>query len=74
VPWAARLAVPAGVVLGDSGAEFLELGDELAESFVVVEPGAVVGELLAGQDFRRCLAVFLAGPLVEDCKYNGVTS
>ena len=34
------LAVPAGVVLGDGEAEGFEFGDELAEPFVVVEPGA----------------------------------
>ena len=47
---AAGLAVPAGVGLGDVEAEFLELGDQFAEPFVVVEPGAVVGELFIGQD------------------------
>jgi hypothetical protein len=47
---AAGLAVPAGIRLCDVEAEFLEFGDELAESFVVVEPGAVVGELVVGQD------------------------
>jgi hypothetical protein len=47
---AAWLAVPAGVVLGDGEAECLELGDELAQAAVVVEPGAVVGELVIGQD------------------------
>jgi len=31
---------------------------------VVVEPGAVVGELVVGQDAGDGLAVFLAGPLV----------
>jgi hypothetical protein len=31
---------------------------------VVVEPGAVVGELVVGQDAGGGLAVFLAGPLV----------
>jgi integrase len=58
------LALPAGVVLGDGEAEFLEFGDELAEPFVVVEPGAVVGELVVGQDPGGGLPVFLAGPLV----------
>ena len=58
------LAVPAGIGLGDGEAEFLELGDELAEAAVVVEPGAVVGELVVGQDAGGGLAVFLAGPLV----------
>ena len=61
---AAWLAVPAGVGLGDGEAEFLEFGDELAEAAVVVEPGAVVGELVVGQDAGGGLAVFLAGPLV----------
>src|SRR5437867_1503658 len=61
---AAWLAVPAGVGLGDGEAEFLEFGDELAQPAVVVEPGAVVGELLIGQDAGGGLAVFLAGPLV----------
>ena len=58
------LAVPAGVGFGDGEAEFLEFGDELAEAAVVVEPGAVVGELVVGQDAGGGLAVFLAGPLV----------
>ncbi|HEX8005640.1 MAG TPA: hypothetical protein VF482_04340 [Trebonia sp.] len=58
------LAVLAGVVLGDVEAEFFEFGDEFAEPFVVVEPGAVVGGLLIGQDAGGGLAVFLAGPLV----------
>src|SRR5258708_782008 len=58
------LAVPAGVVLGDGEAEFLEFGEELAEAAVVVEPGAVVGELVVGEDAGGGLAVFLAGPLV----------
>ena len=61
---AAWLAVPAGVGLGDGEAEFLEFGDELAQAAVVVEPGAVVGELVVGQDAGGGLAVFLAGPLV----------
>ena len=61
---AAWSAVPAGVVLGDGEAEGFELGDELAEPLVVVEPGAVVGELLVGQDAGGGLAVLLAGPLV----------
>src|SRR5512135_1640441 len=56
--------VPAGVVLGDGEAEFLEFGDELAQAAVVVEPGAVVGGLVVGQDAGGGLAVFLAGPLV----------
>src|SRR5260370_10750819 len=43
-----RLAVPAGVVLGDGEAEGFELGDELAQAAVVVEPGGVAGELLIG--------------------------
>ena len=60
----ARLAVPAGVVVGDVEAECLEFGDELAEPFVVVEPGLVVGELVVGEDLGRGLAVLLAGPLV----------
>src|SRR5579872_3778105 len=58
------LAVPAGVGFGDCEAEFLEFGDELAEPAVVVEPGAVVGELVVGQDAGGGPAVFLAGPLV----------
>src|SRR5689334_9154885 len=61
---AAWLAVPAGVGLGDGEAEGFEFGDELAQAAVVVEPGAVVGELLIGQDAGGGLAVFLAGPLV----------
>src|SRR6266702_407347 len=58
------LAVPAGVGFGDGEAEGFELGDELAQAAVVVEPGAVVGELVVGQDAGGGLAVFLAGPLV----------
>src|SRR6266487_889220 len=58
------LAVPAGVGFGDVEAEGFEFGGELAEPAVVVEPGAVVGELLLGQDAGGGLAVFLAGPLV----------
>jgi hypothetical protein len=46
----AWLAVPAGAGLGDGEAEGYKLGDELAQAVVVVEPGAVVGELLVGQD------------------------
>ena len=61
---AAWSAVPAGVDFGDGEAEFLELGDQFAEPAVVVEPGAVVGELVVGQDPGSGLAVFLAGPLV----------
>src|SRR3974377_1847188 len=38
--------------------------NELAQPPVVVEPGLVVGELVAGQDAGGGLAVFLAGPLV----------
>src|SRR5690242_1024470 len=60
----AGLAVPARVVLGDGEAEFFEFGDQLAQPAVVVEPGAVVGELLIGQDAGGGLAVFPAGPLV----------
>jgi hypothetical protein len=60
----AWLPVPAGVVFGDGEAEFLEFGDELAESLVVVEPGLVVGELVVGEDAGGGFAVFLAGPLV----------
>ena len=56
---AAWLAVPAGVVLGDVEAEFLELGDQFAQAAVVVGPGAVVGELVVGQDAGGGLAVFL---------------
>jgi hypothetical protein len=56
---AAWLAVPAEVGLGDGEAEFLELGDELAQAAVVVEPGAVVGGLVIGQDAGGGLAVFL---------------
>src|SRR6266516_513779 len=56
------LAVPAGVGFGDVEAEGFEFGGELAEPAVVVEPGAVVGELLLGQDAGGGLAVFLAGP------------
>src|SRR6266566_5154933 len=58
------LAVPAGVGFGDGEAEGFELGDELAQAAVVVEPGAVVGELVVGEDAGGGLAVFLAGPLV----------
>src|SRR5215469_13908288 len=61
---AAWLAVPAGVVLGDGEAEGFEFGDELAQAAVVVEPGAVVGELVVGQDAGGGFAVLLAGPLV----------
>jgi hypothetical protein len=61
---AAWLAVPAGVGLGDGEAEGFEFGDELAQAAVIVEPGAVVGELVVGQDAGGGLAVFLAGPLV----------
>ena len=61
---AVRLPVPAGVAVGDGKAELLELGDQFAQAAVVVEPGAVVGELLVGQDAGGGLAVFLAGPLV----------
>src|SRR5271165_31655 len=60
----AWLAFPAGVGVGDGEADFLEFGDELAEPFVVVEPGAVVGELVVGQDAGGGPAVLLAGPLV----------
>src|SRR6266571_227937 len=63
-PGGVWLAVPAGVGLGDGEAEFLELGDELAQAAVVAEPGAVVGELVIGQDAGGGLPVFLAGPLV----------
>src|SRR5207244_4433988 len=61
---AAWLAVPAGVGFGDGEAEGFEFGDQFAEPAVVVEPGAVVGELVVGQDAGGGLAVFLAGPLV----------
>ncbi len=44
------LAVPAGVGFGDGEAEGFEFGDEFAKAAVVVEPGAVVGELLVRQD------------------------
>src|SRR6266480_3242039 len=57
-------AVPAVVAFGDGEAEFLEFGDEFAQAAVVVEPVAVVGELVVGQDPGGGLAVFLAGPLV----------
>src|SRR5579859_1522669 len=63
-PGAVGLTVPAGVGFGDGEAEFFELGDELAQAAVVVEPGAVVGELLVGQDAGGGPAVSLAGPLV----------
>ena len=58
------LAVPAGVGLGDGEAEGFELGDQGAQAAVVVEPGAVVGELVIGQDAGGGPAVFLAGPLM----------
>src|SRR6266567_8937471 len=58
------LAVPAGVGFGDVEAEGFEFGDQFAEAAVVVEPGAVVGELVVGRDAGGGLAVFLAGPLV----------
>jgi len=58
------LAVPAGVGFGDVEAECFEFGDEFAQAAVVVEPGAVVGELVVGEDAGGGLAVFLAGPLV----------
>ena len=61
---AAWSAVPAGVGLGDGEAEGFEFGDELAQAAVVVEPGAVVGELVVGQDAGGGPAVFLGGPLV----------
>src|SRR5579863_2095357 len=61
---AACSAVPARVVLSDAEAEGFQLGDELAEPLVVVEPGGVVGELVVGQDPGGGLAVLLAGPLV----------
>ena len=64
VPGCGRSAVPAGVVVGDGEADFFEFGDELAEPFVVVESGLVVGELVVGQDAGGGLSVFLAGPLV----------
>src|ERR1700758_2619874 len=60
--WA--LAVPAGVAVGDFLAEGFQLGDEVAEAALVVEPGLVVGELVVGQDPGEGLAVYLAGPLV----------
>src|SRR6266704_7091385 len=60
----AGVPVAAGVGFGDGEAEGFELGDELAQAAVVVEPGAVVGELVVGQDAGGGLAVFLAGPLV----------
>src|SRR5215470_12172907 len=64
-PHAARwLPVPAGVGFDDGEAELFELGDELAEAAVVVEPGLVVGELVVGEYAGGGLAVFLAGPLV----------
>ena len=58
------LAVPAGVGFGDGEAEFLEFGDQFAQAAVVVEPGAVVGELVVGQDAGGGFDVFFAGPLV----------
>jgi hypothetical protein len=58
------LAVPARVGFADGEAELLELGDELAQAAVVVEPGTIVGQLLIRQDAGGGLAVFLAGPLV----------
>ena len=61
---ALRLAVPAGVALGDLEAEFLEFGDELAQALVVVEPGLVVGELVFG---------LVAGALAKD-EPNGLPS
>ena len=66
------LPVPPGVGLGDGEAELLELGDELAEPLVVVEPGGVVGELVVGEDAGGGLAVLLAGPLVVGpCRRGG---
>jgi hypothetical protein len=41
---------PAGIGFGDGEAEGFEFGDEFAQAAVVVEPGAVVGQLLVGQD------------------------
>jgi hypothetical protein len=58
------LPVPAGVGFDDGEAEFFEFGDELAQAAVVAGPGAVVGELVVGQDAGGSLAVLLAGPLV----------
>jgi hypothetical protein len=55
---------PSGVGLGDGQAQGFEFGDELAQAAVVVEPGAVVGELVIGQDAGGGCPVFLAGPLV----------
>jgi hypothetical protein len=65
------VAVPAGVGFGDGEAEFLELGDQFAQAAVVVEPGAVVGELVVGEDAGGGLAVFLAGPLVVGAVWLG---
>jgi hypothetical protein len=50
---------PAGVGFGDGEAEFFEFGDELAQAAVVVEPGAVVGELVVGQMRVAVLPFFL---------------
>src|SRR6266516_2192520 len=58
------LAVPAGVGFGDGEAEFLEFGDQFPQAAVAVEPGAVVGKLVIGQDAGGGFPVFLAGPLV----------
>ena len=62
--WLWRLALPAGVGVGDGLAEGFELGDERAEPALVVEPGLVVGELVVGQDAGDGLAADFAGPLV----------
>jgi hypothetical protein len=55
------LAVPAGVGFGDVEAECFEFGDEFAQAAVVVEPGAVVGELVVcSASFSVSVAASLA--------------
>src|SRR5215510_3760018 len=63
--------LPAGVGLDDGQAEFFELVEELAQAALVVEPAAVVGELVVGQEPGDGFAGDLAGPLVVGAVQGG---
>ena len=58
------LGLPARVGVDDGQAEFFELCQEGSQAALVVEPVAVVGELVVGQEPGDGFAGYFAGPLV----------
>ena len=63
VPGSAGGGVSAGVLVGDGEGEVFQLGDQLAQPAVVVDPLLVVVDLVVGDQAADGLAGPLAGPL-----------